>query len=64
MLQPWEQHPGSRVDLDLHMDDCDACQRTTLAIYDDALQRETGTLLAEHLCSLSTSWRGWQGSGA
>jgi hypothetical protein len=53
------------------MDDCDACQRTTLAIYDDALQRdlfeprcETGTLLAEHLCSLSTSWRGWRGSGA
>jgi hypothetical protein len=71
LLQPWEQHPGSRVDLDLHTDDCAACQRTTLAIYDDALQRdlfeprcETGALLAERLCSLSTAWRGWRGSGA
>jgi len=71
LLYPWEQHPGSRVDLDLHTDGCADCQRTTLALYDDALQRdlveprcEAGMALAEKLFDISREWRGWRGAGA
>lgn len=71
VLYPWEQHPGYRIDLDLHVKDCKFCQHTTLSLFDTAQRRDLfeprcvpGAQLADKLCALSREWRGWRGAGA